>query len=167
MEMYLNILKGFGKWFGFWALSLLCEVPFYFLAGILATGFEQNNFLSYNWGDLGFVVMMVMIFTFFYRLLSLHLIGSLLLKLVLIKRMAGSLWFVLADFLLANLWIGVWAWLDPHGPAFELFHQGYSDSPFRLTELWFMAIPPIGFGSAAFRLLFGRAFFRKGDQHES
>jgi hypothetical protein len=105
------------------------------------------------------IAYLVGLFSLFCRVLSLHVLGSWILKRVLLSRRAGPLVFGLADFILANLWVGVWVVLQPHGIAMELF-RGFGRDVFLPNYLWFISIPPIALGSITFRVLF-RKFFNK------
>ena len=145
---YVGIIRFTGE-AGLWVISLICEVPFYLVAGTGVEIFSQR----YD------TIVSAMLFSPFVayvslgcRAMSFHLLGSWLLKKYLFKKGAGPLLFGLADFVLANLWVGAWAWIFPHGIASELFHESYGDNSWKLTEYWFISIPPIAFGSMTFRL---------------
>lgn len=166
MKRILGTLKSLGRNLGFWILSLICEVPFYFFAGILVgvSDLTSPNH-THDWRDINFVLL-VACTSLVCRLISLHLIGSWVLKRILIHRKVGPLGFGLSDFVLANLWVGVWAFLDPSSLASELF-RGHPVFGFPLTEFWYLAIPPIALGSATFRVAFGtRLLGKNGKQSE-
>jgi len=138
MKQSLNRVINLGWDPIFWFLSVIFEIPYYFCCGILVTLFDGNGFNFERALGFGLLVGLTSLFC---RVISLHLIGSWVLKRFLMKRLAGPIWFGLNDFLLANLWIGIWALFDPSGPTAELFHEQSGDA-FRLTEIWFIAIPP-------------------------
>lgn len=163
MEHLKRTMIVVGRGFGLWTLSILCEVPFFLLAGIMVKVFEGGPFFPV-YGDGIELVLLVTFFSFWCRLISLHLLGSWVLKWFFLKRGAGPFLYGLADFLLANLWVGVWAFLDPEGFAGMLFKDP-SGSGFQLTMFWYLSIPPIALGSATFRLFLGLIpFLKVGDR---
>lgn len=145
MRILWRLLRD-GLWnVGFWILSLICEIPFYFLV----CGFFKNLFSS-NPLDYFEIAYFVILMTFACRFISLHVLGSWILKRVLLELKAGPLVFGFADFILAVLWVGIWALLQPDGMAGIFFRRaGLFPDP-----LIFPCLLPIALGSAAFRWVF-------------
>jgi len=135
-----------------WALSILCEIPFYLFVGVIGGLFSLRSNPWACWRGM-FFGLLVGTVSLVWRFISLHFVGTWVLKRALLTRGASPLGFGLADFLLANLWVGTWALLDPRGPAVEVF---------RFPALWSIAIPSIGFGSALSRSLYKRWFVNNG-----
>lgn len=151
VNIFLNLV--------FWILSMICEIPYFFCMGFLIVVFDKspsNPFNNIFFLELAYLVGIVSLGC---RFISLHVVGSWILKRVLLSRQAGPLIFGLADFILANLWVGLWAVLQPNGIAMELFH-GNGQGGFSLNYLWFVSIPPIALGSLTFRFLY-RKFFHE------
>jgi hypothetical protein len=159
MNRTLKVITLFSWNLGFWILSLFTEIPYYFCVGVLLDHQNPKNFnLSTSLG----ISLLVGCFSLIYRALSLHLIGSWILKRVLFTFNSGPFQFGLGDFLLANIWIGIWAWLDPKGPTSVLFHDELVPHyAFGVTEIWFISILPIAFGSATFRFVVETPVFKR------
>jgi hypothetical protein len=151
---FFQKVHNLGRGASFWVLSLFCEMPFFFLAGLFVAYLPDTRDFSLQKEFPGlWFSFLVALCSLILRALSLHLIGSWALKWFLAKRGANPLLFGLADLVLANLWIGLWALVEPHGPTSLLF-QADAGKGFFLTPIWFTAILPIAFGSAAFRWIF-------------
>lgn len=147
MTYFSTDFKKLGWNFLYWLLSLLCEGPFYLVFALIlalaqSLGGDMEHF--FPWGPL--IIWMVSLFS---RFISLHVIGSWVLKKVLMARKAGPVAFGLADFILANLWIGAWVLIHP-----DLMVKALFQSPFLFSPLWYMTIPPVGLASFLFRSIF-------------
>ncbi|GEM_PF-6893707 len=160
MNRFWPALKNVFLNIGFWILSLLCEVPYFFCMGLLVMVVETKAFVGGESDRSLDIVFLISFFSLFCRFISLHVLGSWILKRFLLSRGAGPFLFGLADFILANLWVVVWALLQPHGMAMELFRDGHNGL-FLPNGLWVISIPPIALGSLTFRLVYGKYFENK------
>jgi hypothetical protein len=133
----------------FWLLSLLCETPFTLVLGFLTECWVEDDIPALFNGRALNMVLLIGGMSLGCRFFSLHLFGSWILKRVLFEKGVGPLGMGLADFVLANLWITVWALVQPDGLAALLFHDPHG-------QLWLVSIPPIGLGSILFRAFFGK-----------
>jgi hypothetical protein len=149
MTYFSTDFKKFGWNLLYWFLSLLCEGPFYLILALVLALAQASGTRFYPWGPL--IVWMVSLFS---RFISLHVIGSWVLKRILLARAVGVWGFGLAEFLLANLWIMGWMLIKPTFLVQALFEP----KGFFPNLLWLFSIPPIALASVLFRFIFGKSF---------
>jgi hypothetical protein len=149
MKLILKAVQNFLWNLLFWLLSLLCEAPFTLFLGLLTECWVEDDIPALFNGRALDMVLLIGAMSLGCRFISLHVFGSWVLKRVLLEKGVGPLVMGLADFVLANLWITVWALVQPDGMAAMLFHDPHN-------QLWLVSIPPIALGSTLFRALFGK-----------
>lgn len=157
MNPKITVILKFLKVAGLWVMGFFYEIPFAIALGVVFQLLGPYPVRAADFLAIGWFVWAVSLAC---RFISLHFVGSALLRWFLSLRGANPCAFGLADFLLANLWVGIWAWFFPDGIASMLFHD-IDGGPFQLTVFWWISIPPIGLGSFVFQLVRQKTFFSK------